>query len=258
MGARYNSRLSGFQVDRATLDEHVLALAVEAGCELWRPAKLTALELGGIGRNRLEVRCGEETRTLEAKWVIDASGRAAVIARQRETFRPAHGAPDQCALGALHRREGLGRPRAAGEVSEVGRRDAHRARLGHQSPDGLRLVVLDHPAEGRRREHRAGVRFAALPAAGGRARSPSVCRRISWSIRSGASCSGEAQIVEGDQRAYSHAPVRLRAGGGRRLGAGRRRRGVHRSALQSGARFLRVHGADRAGAGRRARSRART
>src|SRR3954466_5771387 len=29
MGARYISRLSGFQVDRATLDEHVLALACE-------------------------------------------------------------------------------------------------------------------------------------------------------------------------------------------------------------------------------------
>src|SRR5687768_18286055 len=34
IGARYNSRLSGFQVDRATLDEHLLSQAVEAGCEL--------------------------------------------------------------------------------------------------------------------------------------------------------------------------------------------------------------------------------
>ncbi len=31
LGARYNSRLSGFQVDRATLDEHVLSLAVGGG-----------------------------------------------------------------------------------------------------------------------------------------------------------------------------------------------------------------------------------
>src|SRR5450432_2337022 len=62
LGARYNSRLSGFQVDRSTLDEHILSLAVESGCELWRPAKLSTLELGGEGRNALEVKVGEETR----------------------------------------------------------------------------------------------------------------------------------------------------------------------------------------------------
>src|SRR5262245_46083505 len=39
IGARYNSRLAGFQVDRATLDEHILGVAVSAGCELLRPAK---------------------------------------------------------------------------------------------------------------------------------------------------------------------------------------------------------------------------
>lgn len=88
IGARYNSRLSGFQVDRATLDEHVLQQAVAAGCELWRPAKLATLELGGVGKNRLEVSCGGEMRTVEAQWVIDASGRAATIARRRKTFRP--------------------------------------------------------------------------------------------------------------------------------------------------------------------------
>ena len=88
VGARYNSRLSGFQVDRATLDEHLLALAVAEGCELWRPAKIAALELGGAGRNLLSVRVGEETREVRAKWVVDASGRAAVIARKLELLRP--------------------------------------------------------------------------------------------------------------------------------------------------------------------------
>src|SRR3954451_9127011 len=88
LGARYNSRLSGFQVDRSTLDEHLLALAVEEGCELWRPAKVALLELGGAGRNVLEVKVGEETRRITAKWVVDASGRAAVIARKVGVFRP--------------------------------------------------------------------------------------------------------------------------------------------------------------------------
>ena len=87
IGARYNSRLSGFQVDRSTLDEHVLALAVAAGCELWRPAKVQQLELGGVERNELAVRMGEETRQLAARWVVDASGRAALIARKLGHFR---------------------------------------------------------------------------------------------------------------------------------------------------------------------------
>jgi flavin-dependent dehydrogenase len=83
MGARYNSRLSGFQVDRSTLDEHLLALAVAAGCELWRPAKIAALTLGRSGEaSRAEVRVGVEVRSVVAKWVVDASGRAAVLARQ--------------------------------------------------------------------------------------------------------------------------------------------------------------------------------
>src|SRR5437868_9759443 len=38
IGARYGARLSGFQVDRATLDSHMLEQAVKAGCDLLRPA----------------------------------------------------------------------------------------------------------------------------------------------------------------------------------------------------------------------------
>src|SRR4051812_26365422 len=45
VGAMYNSRLAGFQVDRATLDEHILATAVAEGCELWRPARITGVEM---------------------------------------------------------------------------------------------------------------------------------------------------------------------------------------------------------------------
>ena len=46
MGARYQARLPTFQVDRSTLDQHMLELAVEAGCELRRPAKVTSLGAG--------------------------------------------------------------------------------------------------------------------------------------------------------------------------------------------------------------------
>src|SRR3954454_1261928 len=41
LGAKYQARLPTFQVDRSTLDQHMLDVAVEAGCELARPAKVT-------------------------------------------------------------------------------------------------------------------------------------------------------------------------------------------------------------------------
>jgi flavin-dependent dehydrogenase len=88
IGARFNSRMPGFQVDRSTLDEHLLSLAVAAGCELQRPAKVVKMELGGAGSNSLEVIAGGEKREVLARWIVDASGRAAVIARKRGYFEP--------------------------------------------------------------------------------------------------------------------------------------------------------------------------
>lgn len=87
IGPHFQSRLPTFQIDRATLAPHILDLACQQGCDLWKPARVTKLELGGAGHNTLEVKIGEEIRTVRAKWVIDASGKAAVIARQRGTLR---------------------------------------------------------------------------------------------------------------------------------------------------------------------------
>ena len=56
------ARLPAFQLDRAKLDEEVLQKAVKAGCDLWRPAKVQDLELGGEGKNEISVRIGEEIR----------------------------------------------------------------------------------------------------------------------------------------------------------------------------------------------------
>src|SRR5438874_1701976 len=47
VGARYQARVPTFQVDRAKLDTHILELAVQAGCELVRPAKVTRVDLNG-------------------------------------------------------------------------------------------------------------------------------------------------------------------------------------------------------------------
>lgn len=74
-------RLPAFQLDRAKIDERLLELAVEEGAELLRPAKVAELELGWP-QSKLRVETAEGSRELTARWVIDASGRHAFIARR--------------------------------------------------------------------------------------------------------------------------------------------------------------------------------
>jgi flavin-dependent dehydrogenase len=87
IGPKHQTRLPAFQLDRSTLDEAVLQKAAGAGCDLWRPAKVQNLELGGEGKNQITVRFAEETRLVTARWVIDATGRTALIARKLKLHR---------------------------------------------------------------------------------------------------------------------------------------------------------------------------
>jgi flavin-dependent dehydrogenase len=88
IGPRYGSRVQTFQVDRAKLDSHLLDCAVEAGCKLLRPAKVAKIELHGSSGQNLHVELAEGRRTLRARWLIDASGRATLLARKLGHFRP--------------------------------------------------------------------------------------------------------------------------------------------------------------------------
>ena len=82
LGGRYLSRVPSYQLDRSTFDEEVLRRAVAAGAELVRPATVAEIELEPGGRQRLQIRDGEGTREVSARWVVDASGLAAVLARK--------------------------------------------------------------------------------------------------------------------------------------------------------------------------------
>src|SRR5262245_60750894 len=108
IGTRYQSRLPGFQVDRAKLDSHLLELACKLGCDIWRPAKVTAFELNdGNGQTiRAIITNGAKSsstyspgsqelapqrpreRMATCRWIIDATGRAAMFARKLGHFRP--------------------------------------------------------------------------------------------------------------------------------------------------------------------------
>ena len=88
IGPRYHVRLPSWQLDRAVVDEEVLRRAVEAGAELRRPAQITRVELAEGGEQVVDVKTGDATETIRCRWVIDASGVAALIARQEGWLQP--------------------------------------------------------------------------------------------------------------------------------------------------------------------------
>lgn len=82
IGNRYALRLPTYQVDRAKLNEEILRRAAARGAEVWREASVVAVELEPGGTQRLTVGRGAETRRVTARWVVDASGPAALLARR--------------------------------------------------------------------------------------------------------------------------------------------------------------------------------
>ncbi|MBI3854769.1 MAG: tryptophan 7-halogenase [Planctomycetes bacterium] len=93
-------RIPGYQVDRAKLDEHVLRVAVEEGAELWRPAKILEVTLPEErGADESSVRVERDGKTVEVRagWLIDASGRSAIVARRRGWLHPLEEHPTSAA-----------------------------------------------------------------------------------------------------------------------------------------------------------------
>lgn len=83
-GPGYNVRLPGFQVDRAVLDEEMLARAAAAGIEVRRGIRVTDIVLEDGGRQEVawtDEAAGTSGR-LAARWVVDASGVNALLARR--------------------------------------------------------------------------------------------------------------------------------------------------------------------------------
>ena len=87
IGGRYMARVAAFQVDRAVLDEHVLQLACTAGATLLRPASVQNVELASGQSQRVTVRIDSISQTISARWVVDASGVACLLARANGWWR---------------------------------------------------------------------------------------------------------------------------------------------------------------------------
>jgi flavin-dependent dehydrogenase len=88
IGGRYLARVAAYQVDRSTLDTEVLRRAMALGVNVLRPATVQEIELVPGGTQTVTLRHGERTETVRARWIVDASGPAAVLARQKGWWRP--------------------------------------------------------------------------------------------------------------------------------------------------------------------------
>jgi flavin-dependent dehydrogenase len=85
------ARMPAFQIDRSKFDEDLLAMAVQEGAELWRPAKVLEIHLPEeLGRpdGRVVVERDGERIDVDAGWIVDASGRFALVARKRGWLKP--------------------------------------------------------------------------------------------------------------------------------------------------------------------------
>ena len=88
IGPKYNVRLPSWQLDRSVVDEELLRRAVAAGVELKRPAQVVKVALSAGGEQVVTIRAGGQTEEIRGRWVIDASGVAALLARQEGWLKP--------------------------------------------------------------------------------------------------------------------------------------------------------------------------
>ncbi|MEI9897399.1 MAG: NAD(P)/FAD-dependent oxidoreductase [Chthoniobacter sp.] len=87
LGGRYQVRLPSYQLDRAAFDEEVLRRAGLAGAVILRPASITNVELVAGGEQTLTLKHDGATQTIRARWIVDASGVAALLARKNGWWR---------------------------------------------------------------------------------------------------------------------------------------------------------------------------
>ncbi|MSU64135.1 MAG: FAD-dependent oxidoreductase [Pedosphaera sp.] len=88
IGSRYLVRVPSYQLDRAVLDEEVLRRAAQAGAEILRPAMVEKVGLKAGGLQTITIKHHGTTETVHARWIVDASGFAALLAARTAGGRP--------------------------------------------------------------------------------------------------------------------------------------------------------------------------
>ena len=88
LGNFYQSLLPSYHVDRSVLDEHVHALAVQAGVDDLRPSRVVDVSFHGGASSRLTIEGASGRESLGAKFIVDGTGRSAWMARRLGHIHP--------------------------------------------------------------------------------------------------------------------------------------------------------------------------
>ncbi len=121
VGPREVPRLPAFQLDRSVVDQRLFELAGHEGAEVARPAKVVSFELGWP-QSKLTIESAEGRREVTTRWVVDASGRHAIIARKLGIMKRT---PEHPTAAAWGRWEGV----ADMDGVEITGKDTRRPRL---------------------------------------------------------------------------------------------------------------------------------
>jgi flavin-dependent dehydrogenase len=88
IGPGYNARFPSYQVDRSKLDEEVLRRAQDAGVILKRPAEVKSVDWTEGGVSTVHYSESGTLHQAHARWIVDASGIARIMARSQKWVRP--------------------------------------------------------------------------------------------------------------------------------------------------------------------------
>lgn len=107
-----------FQVERSKFDQLLLNHAKESGCEVWEEAHVKHAKVSDDGAT---ITCEHEGKTheLEARWVLDASGRDAFLGKQMQLPKTDLGLPKKFATFAHFTNVRRNDPPADGHITVV-------------------------------------------------------------------------------------------------------------------------------------------
>ena len=93
LGNRFQTRVPSYHVDRSILDDHVLGLAEKEGVEVLRGVRAIPGSIDPGRDTEIRLEGPDAPRDVLARWIVDATGRKAVLARKLELLEPVAGHP---------------------------------------------------------------------------------------------------------------------------------------------------------------------
>lgn len=107
-----------FQVERSRFDNLLLDHASESGCEVWQETLVNSVAVSGDG---VTVHCTREgeAQSIQARWILDASGRDALLGKQLNLPKTDLGLPKKFATFGHFRGVIRNEPPADGHITVV-------------------------------------------------------------------------------------------------------------------------------------------